>query len=265
MPECIPGYIVYMAKSRPLANLHILVTRPAQRASAFADSIAEAGGEAVLYPVIDICAPRDTRSRDTALHNLADFNMAIFISPTAVEETLAMIPALPDSLSLVAIGSSTARALKQFGYSPAFEANTSNSETLLLQDQMQSSQVRNLNIIIFRGEGGRELLADTLRQRGAQVEYADMYRRDLPQQAHLQTAQLDTFDAVCVTSNQGLEHLMLLCDDPVALKQLALFVPGQRGAALARDLGFSKIHIAEDATDRAMLRALVHWATTTHA
>ena len=254
-----------MTKPLPLADCRILVTRPAQRAAGFAERIAEAGGEAVLYPVIDIGPPFNTRSRDAALNNLADFSMAIFISPTAVEETLHHIPSLPASLSLVAIGKSTAQTLRQYGYSTAFDADTSDSESLLAQPRMQSAQVRNQRILIFRGEGGRELLADTLRQRGALVDYADMYRRVLPEIEHLQSSQLKQIDAICVTSNQGLEHLLLLCDDAAGLKKSAVFVPGQRCANLAHKLGFSDIHIAQNATDNEMLRALVSWATKPHS
>ena len=263
MTPCTNTYLIFVAESRPLEKFRILVTRPVQRAGSFAEKIAEAGGAAVLFPVIDIDAPHDTTSRDNALQQLAHYNMAIFISPTAVEVTLEQVGSLPGALALVAIGNSTARRLKHYGYAPAFEANTFNSESLLAQTRMQSVHVRNQRIIIFRGEGGRELLADTLRQRGAEVDYADMYRRALPQTAHIQSAQLESLNAVCVTSNQGLDHLVLLCDDPAALKKLALFVPGQRCADLAHNLGFSEIHIADDATDDAMLHALLQWAQTT--
>jgi uroporphyrinogen-III synthase len=261
MHICASTQHIIVADSQPLAGCHILVTRPKLRAATFAERITAAGGESILFPVIEIRPPLDTRSRDAACANITRYQMAIFISPTAVEQTLHEITSLPDSLSLVAIGKSTADALKQYGYTLAFEGNTTNSETLLAQTPMLASHIRDQRVIIFRGEGGRELLADTLRQRGAQVDYADMYRRAAPDVPHLQNEQLEKLDAICVTSNQGLEQLVSLCDDLVMLKQLALFVPGERCATLAESIGFSEIHIADDATDASMLRALMLWAS----
>jgi uroporphyrinogen-III synthase len=249
-----------MLEPAGLAGLRILVTRPAQRAASFLSLIQQAGGEAVAYPVISITEPQDTQSRTLALKNLPAYQMAIFISPTAVEKTFEEVASLPATLNLVAIGKSTARAVRSYGCVLAFEAASHNSETLLALPQMQAAQIRDQRIVIFRGEGGRELLADTLRQRGAVVDYADIYMRTLPEAEHLQTAQLKNLHAVCVTSNQGLENLIVLCDDPALLKTLPLFVPGQRCADLAKNLGFRFIHIASSATDTAMLTALSQWA-----
>ena len=249
-----------MTRQSVLAGMRVLVTRPEQRAATFADMLQTAGAEAVPFPVIAISEPLSTRSRETVLDNIASYQLAIFISPTAVEKTFEHIDTLPDTLKLVALGKSTARALKALDYTLSFEADTQDSESLLAQPQMQAEQVAQQKIVIFRGEGGRNLLADTLRERGAQVVYADIYRRALPVTEHLQTAQLSNLQAVCVTSNQSLQHLMLLCDDLALLKTLPLFVPGQRCADLAQALGFDAVHMASSATDDDMLGALLEWA-----
>lgn len=249
-----------MTKPAALNGLRILVTRPAQRAETFASMLQAAGAEAVRFPVISITEPLSAHSREAALNNIADYQMAIFISPTAVEKTFEHIDVFPETLKLIALGKSTARALKSHGCALSFEAETQDSESLLAQPQMQIKQVTKQNIVIFRGEGGRPLLADTLRERGAQVTYADIYRRALPTSEHLQTTQLSNLHAICVTSNQSLENLMLLCDDIVLLKTLPLFVPGHRCADLAQALGFAAVHMASSATDNAMMDALVEWA-----
>jgi uroporphyrinogen-III synthase len=249
-----------LTEQAPLSGLRVLVTRPEQRAASFIEQLQAAGAEAIAYPVMTITEPEDTDSRDAALKNPGEFQMAIFISPTAVEKLFEAISTLPDTLKMVALGKSTAHALKRYGCTLAFEADTQDSESLLAQPQMQSAQIRQQKIVIFRGEGGRELLADTLRERGASVVYADIYRRALPDVAHLQSAQLNQLHAVCVTSNQGLENLVLLCDDLTRLQALPLFVPGQRCAELAKDMGFHEIHLASSATDASMLSALIHWA-----
>lgn len=251
-----------MTNQTLLTGLRILVTRPEQRAAAFIKQLQVAGGEALAFPVIAITEPDDTHSRSTALKNLSRYQFAIFISPTAVEKTFEEVMALPDTLKLIAIGKSTARTLKSYGCILAFDTTSNDSEGLLMQAQMQADQVRHKRILIFRGEGGRELLADTLRERGAEVDYANIYGRSLPATEHLQSADINQLHALCVTSNQSLENLVLLCDDRARLQKLPLFVPGRRSADLAKDLGFRKIHIADNATDEAMLTALTQWAQT---
>lgn len=248
-----------MTQQRPLAGLRVLVTRPAQRASTFINMLQTAGAEAMAFPVIAITEPLDTQSRESALKNIADYEMAIFISPTAVEKTFELIKDLPDTLKIIALGKSTSRALKALGCSLYFEADTQDSESLLAQELLQKKHVSQKRIVIFRGEGGRELLARTLRERGALVAYADIYRRSLPSVQHLQASQLNNISAVCVTSNQGLENLVKLCDDTMLLKTLPLFVPGQRCAALANELDFNSVHIASSATDESMLNVLLKW------
>jgi uroporphyrinogen-III synthase len=243
-----------------LDGLRVLVTRPEQRAGTFVGMLQAAGAEAMTFPVITITEPLSPLSREDSLKNIARYQMAIFISPTAVEKTFEHIDVLPDTLKLVALGKSTARALKVLDYTLSFEADTQDSESLLSQPRMQAEQVAQQNIVIFRGEGGRNLLADTLRERGAQVVYADIYRRTLPTIEHLQTEQLSNLHAVCVTSNQSLQNLIHLCDDVALLKTLPLFVPGHRCADLAQALGFDDVHMASSATDDAMLEALVKWA-----
>ena len=97
-------------------------------------------------------------------------------------------------------------------------------------------------VIIFRGDGGRELLGDTLRQRGATVEYVTCYRRgrlDLDSAPLLKLWSEGRLDAVTVTSSEGLRNLVDMVGKlgQTWLKKTPLFVPHQRIAALARAIG----------------------------
>ena len=110
--------------------------------------------------------------------------------------------------------------------------------------------------MIFRGEGGRELLGNTLQSRGAVVFYADMYRRSPPPSARQLDQYLAQADIITVSSNQGLQNLYELASDKSSLTSHTLVVPGERGFTLAKALGFSNILVAENATDEACMNAL---------
>lgn len=127
-------------------------------------------------------------------------------------------------------------------------------------------EVQNLSgkhILIIRGVGGREMLAEQLRQRGASVDYADVYQRmpasvspSLLKQHH-ENRQLDI---IAITSSEGLLNLLVLLEHPEWIKTIPLLVGSVRMAETARQAGFTgTLIIADDPGDEAMFKALVHW------
>ncbi|NNJ97688.1 MAG: uroporphyrinogen-III synthase [Gammaproteobacteria bacterium] len=242
--------------SGPLQGLKVLVTRPAQRASGLCQLIERAGGSAIHFAAIQIDEPDDTRSRDYVRNHLTEFELAIFISPTAVEKTLDYFVALPKNLKLAAIGSKTAHSLASRGLHIDIEPDGHDTEALLKHPLLQAERVSALQIVIFRGEGGRRLLGDTLQHRGANVFYADMYRRLPPADATQLKALLQQSDVITTSSNTGLQNLYDIVEAKHLLTEHTLIVPGQRTFNLARTLGFNDIIIAENATDEACLNAL---------
>jgi uroporphyrinogen-III synthase len=243
-------------KFGPLQGKKVLVTRPNQRASGLCQLIEQAGGTALHFATIEITEPTDTRSRDFVRDHLSDFSLAIFISPTAVEQTLDYFNGLPDDIRIAAIGSKTAHALESHGQPIAIKPDGHDTEALLAHPQLQTDQVTGRKVVIFRGEGGRPLLRDTLQARGAEVFYADMYRRSTP----LQTAQLNDYlqqaDIITISSNEGLQNLYDLAANKQDLTAHVIVVPGKRAYTLAQTLGFKCIMMAENATDEACMNAL---------
>ena len=241
---------------RPLQNRKVLVTRPAQRAADLCHMIEQAGGIPLQFAAIEITEPADSSSREYAREHIAEFSLAIFISPTAVEKTIEYMQTLPADLGLSAIGSRTARTLESRGFSLAIQPRGHDTESLLALPQMQPEQIAGTGILIFKGEGGRELLGDSLQARGARVYYADMYRRSAPSSAEkLDQFLLDT-DVITVSSNEGLQNLYDLASDKPQLTAHYLVVPGERALTLAKKLGFSNIAVAQNATDGAIFEAL---------
>ena len=241
---------------RPLQDTKVLVTRPRQRAAGLQQKIEEAGGTALLFPAIEISEPSDGSGREYVRDHMAEFSLAIFISPTAVEKTLAFIKEIPAGIRLAAIGSRTASTAESMGRRIDIMPDGHDTEALLEHTALQPAQIAGARIVIFRGEGGRELLGDTLQARGAEIVYADMYRREPPASAGPLVQYLKDADAITVSSNEGLQNLYELAPDKADLVRHVLVVPGKRAFALAKKLGFSKIFEADNATDDAVVDAL---------
>ncbi len=244
-----------------LHGLTVLVTRPVELAKQLASRIEQLGARPIIYPVISIETTTDSSQTDQLLQQLDDFDIAIFISPSAVTTTFERINRLPSLLQVAAIGSSTENALNQHKVAVSIKPEGHNSEALLALKPLQTDEIKGKSIIIFRGAGGREHLGDTLISRGAEVHYAEMYQRVLPQNiASLSDDELNSLNIITVTSNEGLQNLFSLTDNTDLLCHIPLLVPGERGRQLAKTLGFTSIIQSDNATDKACIEALLRWA-----
>ncbi|MDH3888912.1 MAG: uroporphyrinogen-III synthase, partial [Gammaproteobacteria bacterium] len=142
------------------------------------------------------------------------------------------------------VGARSAGALLPYGLSTDYvPEHEFNSEALLALDELQDMSGQ--RVVIFRGNGGREYLHDTLLARGAEVDYVEVYRRACPladEAALLALLQPGYLAAATITSNETLQNLydMAGAAGQPLLRELPLIVVGERQAALARQLGFSK-------------------------
>jgi uroporphyrinogen-III synthase len=247
-----------MDKTMSLTGRTILITRPLGREGNLRGLIEQAGGSVLHYPVFKIQTPSDIEVESLARirDQLHSFSMAIFISATAVEQSQIYFPVLPEHLTIVSIGSKTTQALDMHNIQTDIEATEHNTESLLQSPQLQAPKIQGQRILIFRGEGGRALLGDTLVRRGAQVRYVETYHRKIPPLPPLTEQQINTLDAVTISSNEGLDNLVTLMEDPSLLIDVPIIVPGERAASLAKQHGFKVIVTAENATDEATFTAL---------
>jgi len=205
---------------------------------------------------------QDTRELHEQISRLARFDLAIFISPNAVNYGITAIRVagdIPSELKIATIGQGSAKVLRELGITSVIAPTERfDSEGLLALPQLQD--VAGWRVMIFRGDGGRELLGDTLKARGATVEYATCYQRSKPNQdagALLATKP----DAITVTSSEALGYLwqMLTDSDRAALRNTPLFVPHARIAGLAREQGWLQVQVTASGDD-GMLAALITWA-----
>ncbi len=196
-----------------LADRHIVVTRPREQSHRFAKMIREAGGEPVLFPAIEIREPSHPDRLAAAVDALARCDLAIFISPTAVEHGLRAATAKrtwPAGLAVAAVGPGSAAALAEAGLADVIVPDGRfDSEGLL--DRLAGTRWE--RVIIFRGEGGRELLSEELCRRGAEVTLAECYRRARPETDPaplIDSWHRKRLDALVVTSSEAIDNFAVM-------------------------------------------------------
>ena len=227
----------------------ILVTRPQAQAQGLARLIEEAGGRAHLFPAIvieDVAAP-------AVLGRLHEFDLAVFVSPTAVAKVMPHVRAWPRTLRVAAVGGGTRRSLEKHGIAGVIAPRAgADSEALLAVPELQ--EMAGKRVAILRGDGGRALLGETLAARGARVEHVSCYRRLRPDPP-ARPWRAGELAAVTVSSSQGLANLFEVLD-PGLLRSTPLFVPHARIAERARALAVREVVLAGH-SDGEMLERLV--------
>ena len=194
----------------PLRGVGVLVTRPRAQAVDLIDLIQNKGGNAICFPVIEI-VPRSASAieADTAL--LPQPDIALFVSRNAVAHGLAYAAGAIKG----AVGPATAAAIEASGQTVDIQpAHGFDSESLLAEPPLQNVSGKNIRII--RGDGGRELLADSLRERGAIVDHLSVYERALPDCSPEVLAEVEAtwrgggVHAITVMSVRTLKNLIVL-------------------------------------------------------
>lgn len=249
-----------MIANDALSKLSVLVTRPVHQAEKFCQLIENAGGKAIRFPVITIEAITNNPDLSQQLADITQYDYAIFISTNAVDHAIPhLAQGLPANINVAAVGKKTAASLKAHGVAVTIVPEHGfNTEALLECAALQT--VKDKNIAIFRGVGGRDLLANTLRQRGANVRYIEVYQRILAKQPLSSATIHQNCDIITVTSQQGLRNLITLCDNTQWLFNTPLASNSQRTAELASELGFvSDIIISAEPSDEAMGAIIANW------
>lgn len=244
----------------------IMITRPAHQAGPLMKAIEAAGGLNFPFPTLEI-KPADLSPADKKiLQQINHYDIIIFISPNAVEIGLDQInehTPINNRPLIATIGQGSAHALNnKLGKMPDIVPHEKfNSEGLLTTEAMQN--VANKRILIIRGNAGREHLKVTLEQRGATVDYLNVYQRIKPQlpttdlRQHLQNQQIA---AIVITSAESLKNLLEMTPLAVHTKliQVPLVLINERLITFAREAGFyNKLLVASAASDEAIVETLI--------
>lgn len=248
-----------------LRGARVLVTRPAHQAESLCKKIEAADGEAIRFPTLAIADPADRTALAQSLAHAAHADWAIFVSPNAVARGLPLLRerAPAAALRYAAVGAATAYALSKAGvHDVLVPATRFDSEGLL--ESLPAEVVKGKTVLLFRGEGGRTLLADTLTARGARVLHAVCYRRIAPSTDPAVLARIakNEVDVIVATSREGLQNLSTLVPASAwpQICRTPLVVTSPRQADMARTLGFhGPIIEATNTGDDSILLALGAW------
>lgn len=247
-------------------NWRLLLTRPAEECATLAATLAERGIYSSSLPLLAIEALPETPEQRATILDLDRYCAVIVVSKPAARLGLDLLDRYwPQPLAeqpWFSVGAATAAILEDYGLSAYCPAQGDDSEALLALPRLQQvvAAAHTPRVLILRGEGGREALAEGLRSQGVQVDYLSLYRRRLPTYppGELTTrVQGQRLNGLVVSSGQGLAHLIQLsADDWSALARLPLFVPSPRVAEQARAAGAEFVVDCRGASAAALLAAL---------
>ena len=243
---------------QPLTGLCIWVTRPQHQSASIVHSLETLGASTIAMPLLAIEEVQDTASL-ARLAQLQDYNLVIFVSANAVEFAARHLPKLAEYPDCAAIGSATAAKCREYGLNVQFIPEHSDSDGLLTLPRFDA--LAGQRILIVRGQGGRAYLGEQLQQRGAQVDYAEVYRRQLPDT--VLTAGFARADVILITSSAALTYLVGLArrDQQAWIFDKQLLVIHERIAGRVSEQGFTlKPIVAKQANDTGMLEVLASWA-----
>ncbi|WP_254916141.1 uroporphyrinogen-III synthase [Pandoraea sp. PE-S2T-3] len=291
-----------MGPRAPVPSRCVILTRPDGQSGALAAALQAQGIDSFAFPLLHIAAQADAAALaalDTALNDLCAYALAVFVSPNAVAHALSRLVFLksgasaasaywPVSLPVAVVGPGSAQALAEAGIAPPQHQvilppggpdARFDSEALLAE--LDVAALAGRRVLIVRGDGGRELLADTLRAAGAQVDIVSAYTRRAPAPDSAVWAALEarlTSSVPCawvLTSSEAVRHLATMLaarygtqegvhtpGTPHVLAQILAapcFTSHARIADAARAAGFDRITQCA-AGDENLLAALKTWA-----
>ncbi len=264
------------------AAFTVVITRPAGQSNELIARLAEVGLATLDFPLIDVAPVTDDAPLRAALSSLERYALVVFVSPNAVDHAFAHSDTIwPHALPIGVVGPGSVQALARHGVSaPAYnvisppsgadeEAARFDSEGLFaaIDLALGATNLEGKRVLIVRGDGGREWLAERLREAGAEVETVAAYRRLVPEPSIGGWARVHELlagepHAWLLTSSEGVRNLHelaqdhLTVDEIVQLKRATLVTPHPRIAQTARALGFDSITVS-GAGDERIVRTLL--------
>ena len=230
-----------MPISKPTDEVgRVLLPRPAQKNKELAIALAALNFKTTSCSMLEI-SPLATPKINQKLNQLKDNDIVIAVSAHAINFAASLVDAWPKQLNYYAIGDATANCMVQLGL---------------------SVDITGRNVLILRGVGGRETLAQQLELRGATVEYCELYQRqpvNYQSDILIDSWKKHQVKTIVVTSGEILENLLTLIG-PAGKSWLIncnILVPSQRIAVMALNFGFKRCYVAGGADNKAISQTLL--------
>lgn len=233
-------------------RVRVLVTRPAAQGAVWVERLRERGIDAESLPLIEIAPIENPAPLHDAWQSLGGCRLVVFVSANAVEQFFAARPASharPDGVDAAAPGPGTADALRAAGWpeaaivSPPADAAQFDSEALWAR--LRGRDWRGARVLVVRGDGGRDWLAERLVEAGARVDTVSAYRRIAPSFAgagreRLEAAAADREVVWLFSSSEAIANLARAAGSGRWSGARAV-ATHPRIAARARALGFGRV------------------------
>jgi uroporphyrinogen-III synthase len=243
----------------PSNSKQVLITRPEKAGRALAQQLKGIGIKTQCQPFFDYQALASKTATQKLIEQHPQATL-IFVSVAAVEFAHQTFNFSQwQQQCVIAVGSATKAALKALGIN-AISPELHTSEGLLTLNALSEKNINGQSIIIVRGDGGREHLAEQLNLRGAKVHYLESYKKVWHQLTQSDVLQWKNqqINCIVITSNALLESIVHLIKNSDSYWQTTCLwiVASSRIAERAKQLGLLNIINANGANDQAMLSAI---------
>jgi uroporphyrinogen III methyltransferase/synthase len=255
----------------PLAGKLIMITRARSQAGALADKLEALGAEVVEFPTIEIRPPENYAGLDAAIKNVHNYDWVIFTSVNGVEQFLARARHLHQSVSdlqrsrFAAIGPETAKRLEAAGFRPCLVPQKFQAEGLL--EVLATEGMRQKKVLIPRAAKARDILPETLKAWGAEVDVVEAYRTVIPtaDTADIQALLHDRrVDVITFTSSSTVANFAALFEGQTlseTVSDIAVACIGEITKKTVEDLGGRAEIVAAESTIDGLVRAIVEYFT----
>jgi len=254
--------------TRPLFGRRILVTRAREQARELVHRLEALGAETVKMPTIRIVPPADSGPLDTACDEVETFDWIVFTSVNGVQRFMRRFLERRDvrdlkGVGLCTVGPATAAALAVYGVRVDLTAEEYRSEGVA-ESLVRTGRVAGSRILLPRAEVARAILADALRQAGAQVVEVVVYRTVAAVEGSgpdMYRLLLDRqIDAVTFTSASTVRSFVRAIGEeqaPDLLRSTVIAAIGPVTAEAAQQLGLVAAVVPAEYTVSGLVEALV--------
>jgi len=262
-----------LLSSDVLRGKRILVTRARSQASSLVQGIESLGGEVIEFPTIEIRPPETYGPLDHAINKIGSYDWVIFTSVNGVEQFLNRFEKLGKNVAdlagveVGAIGPETAKSLTAARIQASLVPKQYQAEGIL--EMLTPETLRGKRVLIPLAAQARDILPETLRQWGAEVDIAEAYQTVLPQADVSTLCRLfrqDGIDMITFTSSSTVSNFAALLRDqdlPRLLSGIVIACIGPITKRTVEDLGMLPEVVAEEFTIPGLVRAIIDYFSRT--